>query len=126
MTDDRASTPPDRPNIGERCLVTGAAGFLGQALVEALLERGHRVTGLDVRPAFEGRDGVRFVCGDIRDPAVVASAAEGAATVFNTAAILKFYGICTPAQREEIFSINLGGTENVIEACRAQGIPRLL
>ena len=60
------------------------------------------MTGLDVRPAFEGRDGVRFVCGDIRDPAVVASAAEGAATVFHTAAILKFYGICTPARYNQI------------------------
>lgn len=56
-----------------RFLVTGAAGFIGSNLVEALLAEGHFVRGLDnfltgKRENLEGLTGLEFVEGDIRDP----------------------------------------------------------
>jgi UDP-glucose 4-epimerase len=77
-----------------RCaLVTGAAGFVGRHLMDALLARGIRVNAIDnfscssprALDAYRGR--IRFVRGDIRDAAAVSRAMRGADTVFHLAAI---------------------------------------
>ena len=60
------------PDQGSRVLVTGGAGFIGRRLVTALLASGHDVTVADRHEP--SAPGVRFVDGDLRDPAVAAQA----------------------------------------------------
>lgn len=103
-------------------LVTGGGGFLGGALVRRLLTRGHAVTTLNRReyPALAAL-GVRTVRGDLADPAAVAEAVRGADVVFHVGAKAGVAG--RPA---EYRATNVVGTRNVITACLAAGVPRLV
>jgi dTDP-L-rhamnose 4-epimerase len=67
-----------------RVLVTGAAGFIGSHIVETLVERGHEVRGLDLRPAPVAD----MVTGDVRDAATVAAALDGVDAVCHQAAMV--------------------------------------
>lgn len=118
MTDDAVDLGP--------CLVTGGAGFVAGHLIEALLARGHRVRSIDLRaPAIE-RERFESVAGDLTRPGDVERACEGIETVFHTAAIVDFVGFARPPRRARSFALNVGGTKNVIAACRSAGVRRLV
>src|SRR5579863_101372 len=103
-------------------LVTGGGGFLGLYIVEQLVARGDTVRVL-CRGKYPrlGELGVESISGDIRDPAAVASACAGVDTVFHTAAVSGIWG-----SWQHYHGINSRGTENVIAACRAQHVARLV
>ena len=103
-------------------LVTGGGGFLGQALCRGLVARGHTVTSFNrgVYPALE-RIGVRQLRGDLADAGAVHAAARGQAAVFHNAAKAGVWG-----SRDSYHRANVVGTDNVLAACRAHGIDRLV
>lgn len=105
-----------------KVLVTGAGGFLGQYLVAQLVARGDRVRGLarGAYPALE-RLGVESVRADIRDRQAVQAAVSGVEVVYHTAAVPGVWGAW-----ELFHSVNVRGTENVIAACRAGGVRKLV
>ena len=105
-----------------RYLVTGGAGFLGINLVRYLLGKDHQVTSLDVAEFDypDCRDKVRIVTGDIRETIKVAEAMEGVQIVVHCAAALPLY------KKEDIFSTDVDGTRNVIEAASHQGVERFI
>ncbi len=82
-------------SLPQTWLVTGAAGFIGSHLVEALLAAGYAVTGLDNfatgkrenLAAFRASRQFRFIEGDLRDPAVCRRAVEGAGVILHQAAL---------------------------------------
>jgi nucleoside-diphosphate-sugar epimerase len=102
-------------------LVTGATGFVGCNLVEALLSQGHSVTCL-VRNTSNTRvlqkEGVRLVTGDLNDPATVRQAARGVNTVYHLAGLIKAAG------RADYFRVNQTGTRILLEAL-SETNPRL-
>lgn len=118
-----------------RTLVTGAAGFIGSHLVEALHARGARVTALvhyDSRAdlanleliAPEVRSAVHVVSGDVEDPFFVASVTRGHDVVFHLAALIPIpHSYVAPAS---FVRANVYGTLNVLEACRTLGVRRLV
>ncbi|MFK3985146.1 NAD-dependent epimerase/dehydratase family protein [Micromonospora sp. NPDC050397] len=87
--------------------ITGAAGMLGSRLAERFAADGHEVRGVDLRPGPDVS-----VLGDIRDPALMARAADGADTLIHCAAALPSY------PTGEIRSIIVDGTGNVLGAAR--------
>ena len=114
------------PDLGPRALVTGAGGFLGRHLVEALVRLGCEVRALDVTPAFIERTGIETVIADVRDEAAVAAACAGVDVVFHTAARIVLHGIGPKAVRDEVWSINEGGSRTLLAAARAAGVGRFV
>ncbi|DAC25497.1 MAG TPA: NAD-dependent epimerase/dehydratase family protein [Candidatus Thalassarchaeaceae archaeon] len=75
---------------GERILVTGGGGFIGRHLVNLLLRKGRLVTVLDdlsTGRMIEGESNVRFIVGDIADPAFRSEALEDCCALVHLAAI---------------------------------------
>lgn len=105
-----------------KVLVTGGAGFLGQALCRALQAQGHEVTSFQRShsPALEAM-GVRQVRGDLADARAVHAALAGQDAVFHNAAKAGAWG-----SHESYFAANVTGTRNVLAAMRAHGIGRLV
>jgi NAD dependent epimerase/dehydratase len=120
---------------GRRVLVTGAGGFIGSHLVDALVERGAEVTAL-VRynsrndwGMLEGRyragdGGVRVIAGDVTDAGCVRRAVEGNEVVFHLAALIGIpYSYEAP---ESYVRTNLLGTLNVLQASLGAGVGRVV
>lgn len=118
-----------------RALVTGAGGFIGSHLVDALVRSGTRVRAL-VHYNSAGRRGqlddlpadvvaeVDVVAGDVTDPGCVQAAVAGCETVFHLAALIGIpYSYRAP---QSYVATNIDGTLAVLEACRAAGVARLV
>jgi len=105
-----------------KVLVTGGGGFLGQALCRALLARRHEVHSFQRShsPALE-QLGVVQHRGDLADAAAVAQAVAGMDAVLHNAAKAGAWG-----SYESYFQANVTGTRNVVAACRAHGVSRLV
>lgn len=105
-----------------KALVTGGGGFLGGAIVRMLRERGDSVVVLG-RGRYPQLDALGVVInqGDLRDAAAVRTTCRGVDAVFHVAAKAGVWG-----KRRDYWSINVDGTRNLIEACRASGTPRLI
>lgn len=103
-------------------MITGGAGFLGINLTRYLLERGHKVTSLDLADFdyADCKDKVRIVTGDIRNRADVDKAMEGVDIVVHTAAALPLY------KAEDIYSTDLDGTRTVMESALAHKVERAI
>ena len=108
-----------RGGAPQHVMITGGAGFLGINLVRYLLERGVKVTSLDIAEFdYPERDQVRIVTGDIRKREDVDKSLEGVDMVVHTAAALPLYS------EADIRSTDLDGSRVVMEACVAAGIKR--
>lgn len=105
-----------------KALVTGGGGFLGMAIVRALRDRGATVRSLSRQtyPALQAL-GVEQVSGDLSDTNAVLGAAEGCEVVFHVGAKAGIWG-----EYSLYHQANVVGTENVIAACRAHGISKLV
>ena len=115
--------------------VTGAEGFIGSHLVEALVRRGYRVkpwccTTCGAHCAWldtlggDIMDQVEVVFGDVRDPASARELVEGAEIVYHLAAIGSVpYSYQAPRSFVDNNSI---GTLHILEAVRACRTPRMV
>ena len=103
--------------------VTGAAGHVGATLVRALLARGDEVRVL-VHSDIRGVAGlpVEHCHGSVTDSAAVLRLVQGTQRVYHLAAKVSI----DPRERAELHRVNVGGTQCVVDACRAAGVPRLV
>lgn len=108
-----------------KVVVTGGGGYFGFRLGRELASQGMSVILLDMnKPPCEIPDGVVYYQSDIRDYSSLYKVCEGVDCVFHTAS----YGMSGPEQlrKEQVESINVGGTNNVINVCKERSIPRLV
>lgn len=106
-------------------IVTGATGHIGNVLVRELLAAGTVVRALvlpddDKRP-LAGLN-VQIVYGDVTDPESLKTAFVGAELVFHLAGIVTIM----PGMASVLERVNVGGMRNVIAACRANSVRRLV
>lgn len=111
--------------VAGRALVTGANGFLGAAVVRALLAEGAAVRAL-VRADSDRRNlaglDVEIVVGDLVRPESLRPAVAGCAAVFHVAADYRLW----VANPEPMYRANVDGSLHVLEAAAAAGVPRMV
>lgn len=115
---------------GRRILVTGGSGFIGSALVKALVKDGGAVRVLDdnsrgaPRRLAEVERDIEFIAGDIRDAATVQRAVRGMNEVHHLAYVngTEFFY----KSPELVLDVGVKGMINVIDACRAADVGTLV
>ncbi|TSA87641.1 SDR family NAD(P)-dependent oxidoreductase [Deinococcus detaillensis] len=115
--------------------VTGAEGFIGSHLVEALVKEGFKVRAMVLYNSFSSwgwleqlsadvMEHVEVMLGDVRDPRSVRDLMQGAEVVYHLAALIAIpYSYQAP---HSYVQTNVIGTLNVLEAARELGTPRLI
>jgi dihydroflavonol-4-reductase len=106
-----------------KALVTGATGFVGSHLVEALRHHGAEVTALARSPEKAARLadlGVSVVYGDLHDDAVLQRATRDQDIIFHVA------GVVAAPSEAEFLRANRDGTRNIVAAAERQGTRRLV
>ena len=118
----------------DRIFVTGATGFIGTRLVQALIDRGHPIRALSRRPnpqpppGFDVRNNpfehelVELVRGDITDADSLVAGMEGCSHVFHLAAYAKNWA----PDRQTYFEMNVQAVRNVFDAARRHDVGRVV
>lgn len=114
-------------------LVTGADGFIGSHLTEALLARGNRVRALAQYNSFNNwgwleeiapREGLEVVCGDVRDPDFCRELCRGMDTVYHLAALIAIpFSYQAP---DSYVDTNIKGTLNMLQGARDAAVRRIV
>lgn len=104
--------------------VTGGTGFIGRALIAALVARGDAVRALARRPEALAAvaPSASPVAGDLSDPDALARAMDGCRQVYHVAAAVRAW-LPDPAEYDRV---NVVGTRNVLEAARRAGVERIV
>ena len=107
-----------------KTLVTGATGFVGRAVAEALLAQGREVRVLARRPQHRALQGlaVEVVRGDLTDPDSLASALQNCSRLFHVAADYRLW-VPDPAR---MYATNVAGTRSLLQAALEAGLERVV
>lgn len=117
----------------QQVLVTGADGFIGSHLTEALLDKGYKVRALAQYNSFNNwgwledltpRHNLEIVCGDVRDPDFCRELCRGIDTVYHLAALIAIpYSYSAP---DSYVDTNIKGTLNMCQAARDAACSRIV
>jgi dihydroflavonol-4-reductase len=111
-------------NSSAKTLVTGGTGFVGRAVVTALLDAGRQVRVLvrdPKHPALAGLD-VEPAVGDLKDAGSLEKAVQGCRRIFHVAADYRLW-VPDPA---EMYAVNVEGTRALLAAAAAAGVERVV
>lgn len=104
--------------------ITGGSGFLGINLIRFLLDKGHKIISYDIAEfdysEKDNTEDVTLIKGDIRDFELLKESMKKVDIVIHCAAALPLYS------KEDIYSIDLQGTKNVIKAAHENNVERVI
>ncbi len=105
-------------------LVTGASGLVGSYLVKALAQQSKKVKALfQSSPPLEGLgEAVSWIKGNVLDTMFLEEALQHVEQVYHCAATVSF----NPKKKSLLYSVNVEGTVNVVNACLEKGIKKLV
>ena len=118
-----------------KILITGAEGFIGSHLCEALVKKGADVKALVLYNSFNNqgwleeipnsiRSNMEVIPGDVRDKEFLASLTKGVDVIFHLAALISIpYSYTAP---RSYLNTNTAGTLNILEAARASGVRKVI
>ncbi|MBY0291764.1 MAG: NAD-dependent 4,6-dehydratase LegB [Alphaproteobacteria bacterium] len=119
----------------KKILVTGADGFIGSHLVEALIKKDCDIRAFTYYNSFNSwgwldsfdkktLNNIEVIAGDIRDPHHIADAIKTCDVVFHLAALIAIpFSYHAP---DAYVSTNIGGTLNVLQACKNSSVSRII
>lgn len=135
-TTELGRVKPDRPKCdanvsGQPLLITGVPGWLGNRMVDIMINgdktgefRTNRPITLLVEPRFKGMlklpTNFNIIHGDLLDKNSLQQAVAGVSTVFHLA------GVIAPPKIASLYRVNLEGTKNLIDACIEKGVRRVI
>ena len=105
-----------------RCLVVGAAGFIGRSLTKKLIKEDFNIRGLihNTKPK-EPQPNVEYVNGDITNIESIKNAFKNIDVVFHCAALVKDYG-----PKKNFYGVNLNGTKNLVKCSEEYKIKKFI
>lgn len=107
------------------CVVTGASGHIGNVLVRDLISKNYEVKAFVLKNEnvdYLKELNVEICYGDVRDLESLKEAFRGADVVFHLAGIIDIGTV----NKKFIYSVNVGGTKNVLQACREEKVKKLV
>ena len=108
-----------------KCVVTGASGHIGNVLVRDLISKNYEVKAFVLKNEnvdYLKELNVEICYGDVRDLESLKEAFRGADIVFHLAGIIDIGAV----NKKFIYSVNVGGTKNVLQACREEKVKKLV
>ena len=107
--------------MNQTIFITGGSGFLGINMVRFLLDKKKKIINYDIADFnYPEKSQIKSFVADIRDKEKLKKAMHGADIVLHFAAALPLYS------REDIFSTEIDGTRNVLEAAHENGIKKVV
>ncbi|MFX0051166.1 MAG: NAD-dependent epimerase/dehydratase family protein [Candidatus Hermodarchaeota archaeon] len=107
------------------CLVTGACGFVGSYLIDALVSQGISVRATDLfnanRQYLPSSETVEFVPADLTKPEEVKTIVAGVSTIFHPAGIFRF-----DTSRKLLYKVNVEGSTNLFNAALSEDISHIV
>jgi len=104
---------------GNIVAMTGATGFIGQAVLPMLVEAGWHIRALTRRPQ-DTREGVTWIDGALDNPESLLQLCDGANAILHIAGVVNAPG-------KEGFEVgNVAGTQNILDAAKIEGVKRFL
>jgi nucleoside-diphosphate-sugar epimerase len=105
-----------------KCIITGAAGFIGQAIVNRLSQQNQEISALlhHAQPS-QKKENVTYINGDITNISTLTPLIKDAEVIIHCAAYVKDYG-----PQHLFHKINVQGTQNLVHACSKKKLSRFI
>lgn len=111
---------------GMRVVVTGATGFIGRYLVDALLKQGAHITILSRCPASTGARDYKTVVGDLTQPATINTLCRNIDTVFHLGGHAHAVDLPEGKDAKTIYNVTVEGTRALLEQAISCGVRRFV